>query len=205
MKKTIFALTMATACAWAQESAPADANDAQPEAAPAPAVQQQQPREQKKAEKASWPVWLAFNSTKNIDVVGFRLTLPYGACEGITGFDLGIFGRCRYMEGFQLNILRNEAEDVLAGGQAGIYNTAGRADVLGVQVGLWNEAQSIRGVQAGVINIANAVTGFQIGLINRSESLYGVQVGVVNVIREGEWPFMPVLNIGFESFGTPAF
>ena len=204
MKKIVFALSMATACAWGQESAaPAEVENQPAEPSPAPVVQQA-PREAK-TEKASWPVWLAFNSTRNIDIVGFRFTLPYGSCEGLTGFDLGVFGRCRYMEGFQLNILRNEAEDVLAGGQCGIYNTAGRADVLGVQVGLWNEAQSIRGLQAGVINIANAVTGFQVGLINRSESLYGVQIGAVNVIREGEWPFLPVINIGFESFGSPAF
>ena len=203
MKKVLFALTMSAACAWAQEPEKSEAENTAAEPS-APAAQQQAARDSK-AEKAAWPVWLAFNSTKNIDVVGFRFTIPYGACEGVTGFDLGIFGRCRYMEGFQFNILRNEAEDVLAGCQAGIYNTAGRADVLGVQVGLWNEAQSIRGVQAGVINIANAVTGFQIGLINRSESLYGVQIGIVNVIREGEWPFLPIINIGFESFGSPAF
>ena len=202
MKKVLFALTMSAACAWAQEPAKAEAENT---AAEPPASAAQQPARETKAEKAAWPVWIAFNSTKNIDIIGFRFTLPYGACEGLTGFDLGIFGRCRYMEGFQLNILRNEAEDVLAGCQSGIYNTAGRADVLGVQAGFWNEAQSIRGVQAGVINIANAVTGFQIGLINRSESLYGVQIGVVNVIREGEWPFLPVLNVGFESFGSPAF
>ena len=203
MKKVLFALTMSAACAWAQEPEKSEAENTAAE--PAAPVAQQPAAREAKAEKAAWPVWLAFNSTKNIDVVGFRFTIPYGACEGVTGFDLGIFGRCRYMEGFQFNILRNEAEDVLAGCQIGIYNTAGRADVLGVQVGLWNEAQSIRGVQAGVINIANAVTGFQVGLINRSESLYGVQIGVVNVIREGEWPFLPILNVGFESFGSPAF
>ena len=199
MKKVLFTVTMAAACAWAQEAVKPEAEKA---AEPQPA---QQTVRETKAEKAAWPVWIAFNSTKNIDVVGLRLTLPYGACEGLTGFDLGLFGRCRYMEGFQLNLLRNEAEDVLSGFQVGVYNSAGRADVLGFQFGLWNEAQSIRGVQAGLINIANAVTGFQIGLINRSESLYGVQLGLVNVIREGEWPFMPIVNIGFESFGSPAF
>ena len=203
MKKVLFALSMSAACVWAQEPAKAEAENTAAE--PSAPVAQQQTAREAKAEKAAWPVWLSFNSTKNIDVVGFRFTFPYGACEGVTGFDLGIFGRCRYMEGFQFNILRNEAEDVLAGCQIGIYNTAGRADVLGVQVGLWNEAQSIRGVQAGVISIANAVTGFQVGLINRSESLYGVQIGAVNVIREGECPFLPILNVGFESFGSPAF
>ena len=200
MKKVLFTISMAATCAWAQETVKQEAENA---SEVQPVQQQSVPKAEKS--KASWPVWLAFNSTKNIDVVGVRLTVPYGACEGLTGFDLGAFGRCRYMEGFQCNFLRNDAEDVLAGFQCGIYNTAGRADVLGVQVGLWNEAQSIRGVQAGIINIANAVTGFQVGLINRSESLYGVQIGAVNVIREGECPFMPVINVGFESFGSPAF
>ena len=203
MKKVLFTLTMAAACAWAQETAQQDSDNAASTETAAPVVQQ--PVRETKVEKATWPVWLTFNSTKNIDVVGFRFTLPYGACEGITGFDLGFFGRCRYMEGFQLNILRNEAEDVLAGFQCGIYNTAGRADMLGVQIGLWNEAQSIRGIQAGVLNIANAVSGFQVGLVNRSESLYGVQIGAVNIIREGEWTFLPIVNIGFETFGSPAF
>ncbi len=200
MKRIMFMLTMTAACAFAQEAAkPVDA-----EKGAEPAPRQQAPREQK-AQKASWPVWLAFNSTKNIDVVGLRLTLPYGACEGLSGFDLGLFGRCRYMEGFQLNILRNAAEDTLAGFQVGLYNSAGRADMLGVQVGLWNEAQSICGIQAGLVNIANGVSGFQVGLINRSESLYGVQVGAVNVIRESAFTFLPILNVGLDSFGSPAF
>lgn len=203
MKKILFTLTMAATCAFAQESAKSEDAEKKAESSSAP-MQQQAVREQK-VQKASWPVWLAFNSTKNIDVVGCRFTLPYGACEGLTGFDLGLFGRCRYMEGFQLNIMRNAAEDTLAGMQIGLYNSAGRADMLGVQIGLWNEAQSIRGIQVGLVNIANAVSGFQIGLINRSESLYGVQVGAVNVIRDAEFPFLPLVNVGLESFGSPAF
>ena len=199
MKKAMFSLAMVAACAWAQEAPKADADGA----AAASAVQQ--PVREVKAEKAPWPVWIAFNSTKNIDVIGMRFTLPYGACEGLTGFDLGLIGRCRYMEGFQLNILRNEAEDVLTGFQIGFYNTAGRADLFGAQIGLWNEAQSISCIQAGLVNVANSVSGFQVGIINRCESLYGVQVGAVNVIRSSELSFLPLVNVGLESFGTPAF
>lgn len=202
MKKVLFSLTMVAVCAFAQEAAKPEGAESQSET-PVQAVQQPSAREQK-LQKASWPVWIAFNSTKNIDVVGMRLTLPYGACEGLTGFDLGVFGRCRYMEGFQFNILRNAAEDVLSGMQLGIYNSAGRADLLGIQVGLWNEAQSIRGFQVGLINIANSVSGFQVGLINRSESLYGIQVGAVNVIRESDPSFLPLINVGFETFGSSA-
>jgi hypothetical protein len=199
MKKVMFSLAMVAACAWAQEAPKKDSDGATPAAAA------QQPSREVKAEKAPWPVWFAFNSTKNIDVIGLRFTVPYGACEGLTGFDIGLIGRCRYMEGFQINLLRNEAEDVMTGFQIGFYNTAGRSDLLGVQVGLWNEAQSIQGIQAGIINVANSVSGIQAGLINRCESLYGVQLGAVNVIRSAEPSFLPFVNIGFEYFGSPAF
>ena len=186
MKKTLMALCAALACAvvFAQEAAPA----------PSPAVAKAPDM------RAPWPVWLAFNSIEDIDVIGLRLTLPYGECESVTGFDLGVYGRCRYFEGLQLNILRNEAQDVMAGIQVGIYNSAGRADLSGLQVGLWNEARDIRGVQVGIINVADAVYGIQVGLINRAESMYGFQVGGVNVIRESEVAFCPILNIGFDMF-----
>ena len=185
MKKTLMALCAVLACAVvsAQEAAPAPA----PVVAKAPDT------------RAPWPVWLAFNSVEDIDVIGLRLTLPYGECESVTGFDIGFYGRCRYFEGLQANILRNEALDIVAGSQVGIYNSAGRADLTGLQVGLWNEARSIRGVQVGIINVADTVQGVQFGLINRTESMYGFQLGGVNVIRESELAFFPIVNVGFDS------
>ena len=158
-----------------------------------------------KTERASWPIWVAFNSTKNIDVIGARLTLPYGACENVTGFDLGFFGRARYFEGLQLNILRNDVADSFAGVQVGIYNSAGRADAIGFQIGLWNEAHSFRGCQIGLVNLAEVGTGLQVGLINRAEALYGFQAGLVNVIRESEFVFIPIVNVGFDSYTDPKF
>ena len=185
MKKILMAVCTVLACAVvsAQEAAPAPA----PAAPSAP------------AKSAPWPVWLSFNSTKNIDVIGLRLTLPYGECESVTGFDIGFYGRCRYFEGLQANILRNEALDIMAGIQVGIYNSAGRADLTGLQVGLWNEARSICGVQVGIINVADTVQGVQLGLINRTESMYGFQLGGVNVIRESELAFFPIVNVGFDA------
>ena len=152
------------------------------------------------AEKANWPVWLSFNTSDDMDIVGFRFTFPYGSCESVTGLDIGFYGVTRYMEGFQINLLRNEAVDRLAGFQVGIYNTAGSAEMFGAQIGLFNECGSISGLQAGVINVANAVYGFQVGLVNRAETLYGFQVGLVNVIRDSELPFFPVLNIGLDEY-----
>ncbi len=186
MKKILMALCVVFTCAAAL------AQDAA--AVPPPASGA------KASTKAPWPVWLAFNSTRNIDVIGLRLTLPYGKCEGVTGLDLGLYGSARYFEGLQVNILRNEAEDVMAGIQVGVYNTAGRADLTGVQVGLFNEARSVRGFQVGLINVAEQVQGFQVGLINRAETAYGFQVGGVNVIRDSELAFCPIVNVGFDVF-----
>lgn len=188
MKKLLMGLCVVLACAavTAQEAAPAPS--AQPAAAKGPST------------KASWPVWLAFNSVKDIDVVGVRFTLPYGQCESVTGFDLGIYGRCRYFEGVQINILRNEAEDVMAGIQLGVYNSAGRADLVGCQVGLLNEARTVSGFQVGLINMAEQVNGIQVGIINRAETAYGFQVGGVNVIRDSDLAFCPIVNIGFDVF-----
>ena len=192
MKKVLMALSVAFACVAvsAQEAAPAP--EANQVVTKAPAT------------KASWPVWLAFNSAQDIDVVGFRFTLPYGKCEGVTGFDLGVYGSCRYFEGVQINILRNEVKDIMAGGQLGVYNSAGRADCLGVQVGLFNEARTMRGVQVGVINLADSIYGVQVGLINRAETAYGFQVGGVNVIRESDLAFCPLINIGYDML-SPVF
>lgn len=192
MKKILMAVSVVLACAavFAQEEVPAPAQGQVVAKAP--------------ATKASWPVWLSFNSTKAIDVVGFRFTLPYGRCESVTGFDIGVYGISRYFEGAQLNILRNEATDVMAGGQCGVYNSAGRADCIGAQLGLFNEARSMRGVQVGIINLADNLYGVQVGLINRAETAYGFQVGGVNVIRESDLAFCPIVNIGFDML-TPAF
>ncbi len=132
-------------------------------------------------------------------MVGLRLTIPFSTVqENVTGFDLGLWGRCLYFEGLQVNLLRNEVVDDGAGIQVGIYNSIGHGDMLGVQVGLWNEALCLRGVQVGLVNIAgDDADGIQFGLVNRAESLHGYQIGLVNVIRSAEIQFFPIINIGF--------
>lgn len=148
----------------------------------------------------TWPAFLAIWQIPHApDVVGLRLTIPYSTVqENVTGFDLGLWGRCLYFEGVQVNLLRNEVVDDGAGIQIGIYNSIGHGDMLGVQVGLWNEALCLRGLQVGLVNIAGAdADGIQFGLVNRADSLHGYQVGLVNVIRSAEIQFFPILNIGF--------
>lgn len=149
------------------------------------------------AEKVRWPVWFAFNDSEDVDVVGLRFNLPSGKAEQVTGLDLGLIGRSRYFNGIQINLLRNDVADTLAGWQIGGYNSAGIGDSLGLQTGLWNEAQRLSGFQVGLVNLADYCQGFQVGIINRVEDMHGYQVGLVNIIRGSDLPFMPLINIGY--------
>ena len=149
------------------------------------------------AEKVRWPVWFAFNDVEDIDVLGLRLNLPSGTCEQVTGLDIGLIGRSQYFNGIQINLLRNQVTDTLAGWQIGLYNTAGVGDMLGIQTGLWNESQTMYGVQVGLVNLADYSKGLQVGLINRVDGMYGYQVGLINIIRDSNLPFCPLINIGF--------
>lgn len=148
------------------------------------------------AEKVRWPVWFTFSGAEDVDVVGLRI--PFGGyCDQVTGIDLGLVGRCRYFNGFQLNLFRNSVEDQMAGWQFSFgYNSVGDGNGIGIQNGLWNEAQTFSGIQVGLVNLSDYCNGFQIGLINRSEDMYGVQIGLVNVIRNSRLPFLPIVNVG---------
>ena len=148
---------------------------------------------------ALWPAFIGvWEFPETPDLIGLRLTIPWSTKqENVTGFDIGLWGRCEYFEGLQCNILRNDVKDTCAGIQCGIYNSVTRGDIVGVQLGAWNESLAHRGIQCGVINVSGDTQGFQIGLINRSETMYGFQLGLINIIRDAEIQFMPVLNVGF--------
>lgn len=152
--------------------------------------------------KADSPIWPAFFAVceypASPNVLGLRLTIPFSTRqEGVTGIDLGLWGRCQTFEGFQLNLVRNDVKDRFCGVQVGLYNSIGSGEMVGVQAGLMNEAGCVRGIQAGLVNKAGEAQGIQAGLINVAESMYGFQVGLINVIREAELEFCPVVNIGW--------
>ncbi len=148
---------------------------------------------------ALWPAFIAvWDFPETPDLIGLRITIPCSTKqENVTGIDVGFWGRSEYFEGIQLNVLRNDVRDSLAGIQVGLYNSVARGDLLGIQAGLWSESMSQRGIQAGLINVAGDMEGVQIGLINRCETMYGFQLGAINIIRDAEFQFMPILNVGF--------
>jgi len=156
-------------------------------------------REERKRESHVWPAFFAVcEFPANPDLIGLRLTIPFSTQqENVTGLDLGLWGRSLYYQGLQINVLRNDVKDDLAGFQVGCYNTVGGGQFLGLQAGLWNEANSMCGAQVGLINLSGETEGFQIGLINRSETMHGYQVGLINVIRDAELQFCPIVNIGW--------
>ncbi len=195
MKKlfTLVALAAFSLSVCAAESSVADDNDASLDdfSLPDPGPES--------TKVSYWPAFFAVGELPDTpDLIGLRLTIPFSSKqENVTGFDIGFWGQCHYFEGFQIDILRNDVKDQLSGVQIGVYNTAAQADFFGAQAGLWNEVGSIRGVQVGLVNTVGQMQGVQVGLINRAEGLYGFQVGVVNVIRDSQWPFIPVVNVGF--------
>ena len=193
MKKllTLAALAALSINSYAQESVDAtDVVDDNPLA-----VQVEAPRKQ----VAAWPAFFAVGDLPETpDLIGLRITIPWSTKqESVTGFDLGLWARTQFFEGFAFNVFRNDVKDQLTGVQVRLYNSAAQADALGLQVGLWNEVGSMNGLQVGLVNTVGAMGGFQVGVINRAEELYGFQIGVINIIRDAEMRFCPVINIGF--------
>ena len=158
-----------------------------------------QAREEYRRESKVWPSFFAVcEFPASPDVIGLRLTIPFSTVqENITGIDLGLWGRSLYFQGFQVNVLRNDVKDDMSGFQLGLYNSVGGGQLLGLQAGLFNEANSMRGAQVGLVNLGGEVQGFQVGLINRCETMVGYQVGLINVIRDNELQFCPIVNIGW--------
>lgn len=193
MKKllTLAALAALSINSYAQESVDAtDVVDDNPLA-----VQVEASRKQ----VAAWPAFFAVGDLPETpDLIGLRITIPWSTKqESVTGFDLGLWARTQFFEGFAFNVFRNDVKDQLTGVQVSLYNSAAQADALGLQVGLWNEVGSMNGLQVGLVNTVGAMGGFQVGVINRAEELYGFQIGVINIIRDAEMRFCPVINIGF--------
>ncbi|MFH1851631.1 MAG: CsgG/HfaB family protein [Candidatus Neomarinimicrobiota bacterium] len=92
--------------------------------------------------------------------------------------------------------LINEVRFDLIGVQVGLKNNANK--VFGLQYGLLNSTEKLYGMQAGLLNESGKTRGLQLGLINNSDDLIGVQIGVLNQIRDGGGTAnLPIINIGF--------
>ena len=106
-----------------------------------------QPQQERKRESNVWPAFFAVSEfPANPDVIGLRLTIPFSTKqENVSGIDLGLWGRTLYFQGIQVSVLRNDVKDDMSGFQVGLYNSIGGGQLLGLQAGLFNEANSMRG------------------------------------------------------------
>jgi hypothetical protein len=78
----------------------------------------------------------------------------------------------------------------------GIVNNVTR-NMIGLEIGPVNIADTCFGAQVGAINTAGTVCGVQIGAINMTRNLHGVQLGLVNMSANGGALIFPIFNLGF--------
>ena len=98
---------------------------------------------------------------------------------------------------FQVAGVVNSVDGDFAGVQvAGVYNAV-NAKAAGASVAAFNRAEQMEGLQVGVFNRARGLSGVQVGVVNLVDDGSGcIQFGLVNVMRDGIYPVMPVMNIG---------
>lgn len=133
-----------------------------------------------------------FANVTDIDFLGLAVSGLFNITHGTTtvlGLQLAGLGNINTQKtsvlGLQAALLFNQ-------------NTA-ESSVTGVQLALANlsEHSKIYGLQVGIYNRAESIYGFQIGLVNDVNNLHGVQIGLLNYNRTGLLAVSPLINVGF--------
>lgn len=118
------------------------------------------------------------------DVTGLRLDLVYGDAQEFKGLDLGIANQTRKdFSGLALGGV-NIAGGSMRGAQLGIVNLD-RNGIrewdeisVGLQLGIYNNADSFCGAQEGIVNMSGATfAGYQGALVNVAQDMQGLQCG----------------------------
>ena len=78
----------------------------------------------------------------------------------------------------------------------GLINNVTR-DMMGLEVGPVNIADTCYGGQVGALNITDSLYGAQVGVVNITGHLHGLQLGVLNFSSDGGALVFPILNFGF--------
>ena len=143
------------------------------------------------------------SSSKSIS--GVRANFIYGNHRDLTGIDFGLVANQLQgdLKGVQFG-LYNGVRGNAGGVQLGALNHIGR-DAVAYQFGAINFVdRHNRGAQLGVYNQALSIKGVQFGVINVARSLDGVQIGALNFnfTSRSSFPttgpaFLPVFNWSF--------
>ena len=101
--------------------------------------------------------------------------------------------------GAQLTVGFNEIYGDLRGVQLawGASIAQNNAEIWGLLVAAYTQANTIHGVQFGIFNIAKEVHGLQFGIVNKTEDMDGIQIGICNFIDNSDLPFMIIVNAKF--------
>ena len=70
-------------------------------------------------------------------------------------------------------------------------------NMVGLEVGPVNIADTCYGGQVGALNITTTLYGAQVGVVNITGDLHGLQLGVLNFSSNGGALVFPILNFGF--------
>lgn len=145
-----------------------------------------------------------FPNTK-FAVSGVRMSVLMGENREMSGIDIGLIGNNTGQDFVGLAIAGlfnwNQGTATIFGAQlAGIINlNEERGSVYGLQLAIVNQSQfiDIYGLQVGLFNKANSIYGLQVGLFNYTKNLHGLQIGLANYNDGGPFRVSPLINFGF--------
>jgi hypothetical protein len=115
--------------------------------------------------------------------------------DTLEGLEIGIGMYTQKVTGIAWNLIYSKTDEA-TGYQAGIVTIINNLKGLSSSFVNWNENE-ILGVQLGFFNKAQSVKGLQFGFINMTENIQGVQIGLVNFIKTGKLPVMIIANAKF--------
>ena len=129
--------------------------------------------------------------------LGVLANIAHGEVNGIEL--AGIWNLVKQdFRGLQVSGISNRVHgDVSALQVASIANFNGAGDFVGLQIASVNinQGESV-GMQIGLFNQADAMSGVQLGLVNKCRDCQGMQLGLFNFISNSTLPFMVFLNLG---------
>jgi len=143
----------------------------------------------------------------------FSLNLIGGYTAGLNGFELGTVFNIdkREVRSVQVAGFLNLAGGTVSGVQIAGYQNIGRDTVKGVQIsGVFNNAKYLKGVQIGLFNVADSSTGYSIGLIStvKHGGVHRVAVAVREVTGisveyiQGNKNLNSLLLVGYNPWST---
>jgi hypothetical protein len=138
-------------------------------------------------------VYVSFASTPIKLSLWDKIAVPKN--DTIEGLEIGIGMYTSNVIGVAWNCIYAKTDEATAW-QAGIVTITNNFKGLATGFLNWNENEVI-GVQCGFFNDAQSIKGLQLGFINITENMQGIQIGLINFIKTGKLSVMIIANAKF--------